>query len=244
MPMSRTPALSLALIAALFSFAIVGGAIVVSGCGKRAASGPAATAGETSAADQTMIAAAATPASTARPAAPLPKPIDPMVVLHTSQGDITLQLFHQKAPRTVENFLRGYAERGYYDQTIFHHAEPGVMLIAGGYTAELARKESRSPIYNESRNGLSNRRGTVAMIRDPASPHSATSEFFINLADNPDFDFKTGDEEELPGYCVFGEVVAGMEVVEQIAKMPTASQGEFSKIPSPSVSIAKVERLQ
>jgi len=167
-----------------------------------------------------------------------------MVVLHTTQGDITVQLFPEKAPRTVENFLRGYADRGFYDQTIFHHVEPGLMLIAGGYTAELERKPPRAPIYNESRNGLSNRRGTVAMIRDPDAPHSATSEFFVNLADNPDFDFKPTDEDEVPGYCVFGEVVSGMDVVDRIAKLPTAAQGDFTKVPSPPVAITAIKRLQ
>src|SRR5438105_3794707 len=136
------------------------------------------------------------------------QPVDPIIVLHTTQGDITLKLFVEKAPRTVENFLRGYAERGFYDQTIFHHVERGRMLIAGGYTPELAKKPTRAPIYNESRNGLSNRRGTVAMIREPESPHSATSEFFVNLTDNPEFDCKTSDEDDVPGYCVFGEIVA------------------------------------
>src|SRR6478752_522919 len=169
-----------------------------------------------------------------------PQSVDPIVVLHTTQGDITIKLFAEKAPRTVENFLRGYAERGFYDQTIFHHAERGRMLIAGGYTSELAKKPTRAPIYNESQNGLSNRRATVAMIREPESPHSATSEFFVNLTDNPEFDFKTSEDDDVPGYCVFGEIVAGMDVVDRIAQLPTASRGEFPKLPSPAVSIVSV----
>jgi len=167
-----------------------------------------------------------------------------MVVLHTTAGDITLQLFQERAPRTVENFLRGYAERGFYDQTIFHHVEPETMIIGGGYTAELQRKPTRAPIYNESRNGLSNRRGTVAMIREPDAPHSATSEFFFNLADNADLDFRTSDEQDLPGYCVFGEVVGGMDVVQRIAGLPTESRGDFTKMPSPAVVINSIERLR
>jgi peptidyl-prolyl cis-trans isomerase A (cyclophilin A) len=165
-------------------------------------------------------------------------------VLHTTLGDITLQLFAEKAPRTVENFLTNYAQRGFYDQTIFHHHEPGVMLIAGGYTTDLERKPARSPIYNESRNGVSNRRGTIAMIRDPETPHSATSEFFFNLADNESFDFKKADEEDLPGYCVFGEVKQGMDVVDRIAQLSTVAKGDFTKVPSPAVSIVSVQRLQ
>src|SRR5205814_2356542 len=118
------------------------------------------------------------------------------------------------------------------------------MLIAGGYTADLQRKPARAPIYNESRNGLSNRRGAIAMIRDADSPHTATSEFFVNLSDNPDFDFKANEESDVPGYCVFGEVVQGMETIDRIAALPTASLGDFAKVPSPPVTIARVERLQ
>jgi len=219
--------------------------IACPGCGKKTAESPMAS-GETIAATKSQVAANAvvTPISATRPAPQRPKPVDPMVVLHTSLGDITLQLFAEKAPRTVENFLTNYAQRGFYDQTIFHHHEPGVMLIAGGYTAEFERKPARSPIYNESRNGISNRRGTIAMIRDPETPHSATSEFFFNLADNEDLDFKKSDDEDLPGYCVFGEVKQGMDVVDRIAQLSTVAKGDFTKVPSPAVSIVSVQRLQ
>src|SRR2546421_11302408 len=144
------------------------------GCNKSSPLQPASP----STAQISPTAAGSPPAATRRDDSS--QPVDPTVVLHTTLGDITLKLFAEKAPRTVENFLRGYAERGFYDQTIFHHVERGRMLIAGGYTPELAKKPTRAPIYNESRNGLSNRRGTVAMIREPESPHSATSEFFVN----------------------------------------------------------------
>ena len=224
-----------------FIATILAALCVVWGCGKGTTAKVAADSSETTASTGEVAATTGTPT----PSAPsLPKPIDPMVVLHTSQGDVTLKLFPENAPRTVENFLRGYAERGFYEQTIFHHVEPGQMIIAGGYTADLQRKPTRAPIYNESRNGLLNRRGTVAMIRDPEAPHSATSEFFINLADNPDFDFKASDDDDMPGYCVFGEVVSGMDVIDQIAQLPTASLGEFAKVPSPPVTIGGVERLQ
>jgi cyclophilin family peptidyl-prolyl cis-trans isomerase len=173
------------------------------------------------------------------PAAP-----DPTVVLHTTEGDIKLRLYAQKSPRTVANFLENYANRGFYNQTIFHHVEPGVMLIGGGYTAELEPKPTRTPIFNESRNGLSNRRGTVAMIREPDAPHTATSQFFINLADNPQLDYSEGESEETLGYCVFGEVIEGMDIVERVAKKPTASQADFARIPSPPVAITGVERLR
>ena len=182
-----------------------------------------------------------TPASVVRPPAPAP---DPVVVLQTTAGEIHVRLFADKAPQTVDNFLRNYAQRGFYDQTIFHHVEPGVMLLAGGYTADLEAKPTRTPIFNESRNGLSNRRGTLAMICDPQSPHSATSQFFINLRDNPDLDFRSEDGEDVLGYCVFGEVIAGMEVVDQIAGRATESRGDFPRIPSPPVAIVGVRQVR
>lgn len=171
-------------------------------------------------------------------------PSDPIVVLHTTAGDIKIQLFAQQAPQTVENFVSQYVARGFYEQTIFHHVEPGQMVIGGGYDRAMAPKAPRTPIFNESRNGLSNRRGTIAMIRDPESPHSATSQFFINLKDNPELDFKAGDEEDALGYCVFGEVIEGLQVVEKIGKLPTESIGEFASVPSPVVSIDTVQRLR
>jgi peptidyl-prolyl cis-trans isomerase A (cyclophilin A) len=144
----------------------------------------------------------------------------------------------------VHNFLSSYAGRGFYDQTIFHHVEPGSMLLGGGYTAELDAKPTRTAIYNESRNGLTNRRGTLAMIRDSNSPHSATSQFFINLGDNPHLDSQDPSSDEGLGYCVFGEVVEGMEVVDRIAQLPTETQGDFARVPSPAVAIQSIERLR
>jgi peptidyl-prolyl cis-trans isomerase A (cyclophilin A) len=214
------------------------------GCGKSQAASSATAAGEASAPTTAATTAAITPASTPRAAAPPAKPVDPLVVLHTTAGDITLRLLAEKAPRTVENFLRNYAERGFYEQTIFHHVEPGVMLIGGGYTADLQPKPTRAAIYNESNSGLSNRRGTIAMVHDPDSPHSATSQFFFNLADNPDLDFKRDDTDDVPGYAVFGEVVTGMDVVDRIAQLTTASQGDFTSVPSPIVLTRSVDRTQ
>jgi cyclophilin family peptidyl-prolyl cis-trans isomerase len=219
-------------------FALLLGTCAFTACGKKAgAPSKPEAAGNSGTPAATSSAVTPTSAGAAKPA-------DPLVVLHTTAGDITLQLFQEKSPRTVENFLRGYAERGYYNQTIFHHVEPGVMVIAGGYTADLERKATRAPIYNESRNGLSNRRGTVAMIRDADGPHSATSEFFFNLADNPDLDFRSAADEDVPGYCVFGEVVAGMDVVERIAHLPTKQDGDFERVPSPPVTIQSTTRLR
>jgi cyclophilin family peptidyl-prolyl cis-trans isomerase len=187
-------------------------------------------------------------AETSKPAIVLPpaaaKPADPIVVLHTTVGDIKIRLFKEKAPQTVSNFLHNYVARGFYAETIVHHVEPGVMLIAGGYGSDLAAKETRTPIYNESRGGLSNRRGTVAMIHDASSPHSGTSQFFINLADNPDFDAQESDAGDEYGYCVFGEVIEGMDVVDRIAASQTTASGEFASVPSPPVMVSSAVQLR
>ena len=202
-----------------------------------AAAGPAASQPPESSRAATEV----TPASVVRPPAPA---VDPVVTFQTTAGEFQVRLFAAQAPQTVDNFLRNYVQRGFYDQTIFHHVEPGVMLLAGGYTAELEAKPTRAPIFNESRNGLYNRRGTLAMICDPQAPHSATSQFFINLRDNPDLDFRPEEGGDVLGYCVFGEVIAGMEVVEQIASRPTEAKGEFPRIPSPPVAILSVRQVR
>ncbi|MCI0358395.1 MAG: peptidylprolyl isomerase [Planctomycetaceae bacterium] len=201
----------------------------------------------------------------AKPKPTPPKPVDPVIVLHTSAGDIQLQLFREKAPQSVDNFLHNYAQRQFYDGTIFHHVEGSSMIIGGGYTNDLTAKETRSPIYNESQNGLKNVRGAVAMIRDPAKAHSATSQFFINVADNPALDcqgdpdrlnYSPSDDEQAEspeaalnreqawGYCVFGEVTAGMEIVDRIAQAPTAADGDFARLPVQPITINSVERIR
>jgi peptidyl-prolyl cis-trans isomerase B (cyclophilin B) len=235
------------LVLLISALAILAAACWLAGCGSAPVTEPAAessspaghqpraaTAGDTSTSLEQ-----ATQSKAARP--PLE---DPVVVLHTSAGDIKIKLFAEKAPWTVDNFLTNYAERKFYEETIFHHAESGSLLIAGGYDANLEPKPTRTPIYNESRNGLSNTRGTVAMICDPEAPHSATSQFFINLTDNAAFDSKKSDDENGFGYCVFGQVIEGLDVVEKIASQPTMSQGDFAQVPTPTVAIRAVERLR
>jgi len=227
------------LVLALVTFAV---ACWLTGCG---ASGSAPSTSTSAAAAAPSPQANSSTAAVPAKSTPAPlKPADPIVVLHTTEGDIQLQLFAEQAPQTVNNFLSNYAQQGFYDGTIFHHVEAGSMLIAGGYSTSFEPKPSRTPIYNESRNGLSNHRGAVAMIREPDSPHSATSQFFINLSDNPALDFKAGEVEDVFGYCVFGEVISGLDVAERIAQLPTSAQGEFSKVPSPAVAIRSVERLR
>jgi len=215
----------------------------LSGCGSGSAP-PAASITAASASPESPAALpAVTPAAAIVPK-PAPKPIDPIVVIKTTAGEIQVQLFAEKSPQTVDNFLTNYVNSQFYNETIFHHVEPGSMLIGGGYTADMQPKPARTPIFNESRNGLSNRKGTIAMIRDADSPHSATTQFFINLADNPTLDYKTTETDEILGYCVFGEVVSGMDVVERIAQAPTAAQGDFQRVPTPTVAIQAIERVR
>jgi peptidyl-prolyl cis-trans isomerase A (cyclophilin A)/peptidyl-prolyl cis-trans isomerase B (cyclophilin B) len=145
---------------------------------------------------------------------------DPQVELKTSAGTIVVELFQEKAPRTVENFLQ-YARDGVYDGTIFHRVIPGFMIQGGGFTADFKQKPTRAPIRNEAENGLKNTTGTLAMART-SDPHSATAQFFINVADNGMLDFRFPTTEGY-GYTVFGKVVKGMDVVSRIVKVPTGS---------------------
>jgi len=214
------------------------------GCGSNSSKKTDAAAPSITAPLATAGSAVITPTSATIPQATEAGAPNPVVVVHSSLGDIKLELFADKAPRTVDNFLNGYAERGYYDQTIFHHVEPGQMLIAGGYSSELERKPPRAAIYNESRSTPSNRRGTIAMVREPEAPHSATADFFINLGDNAALDYQPGDEEDQLGYCVFGEVIEGMDVVERIASLDTTAKADFPKVPTPTPTILSIERLR
>ena len=161
------------------------------------------------------------PAETPAPA-PTPAPPSPRVLLVTSMGEITLELDAAAAPRTVENFL-AYARDGHYNGTVFHRVVPGLLVQAGGFTPDLQPKPAREPVPHEGGNGLSNRRGTIAAARDRGVVDSATTQFFINLADNPQFDGAAGDDPYTAGYAVFGRVVLGMEVIDRIAAVPTAT---------------------
>ena len=161
-----------------------------------------------------------------------------MVKMHTSMGTIVLQLNPEKAPDTVKNFLE-YAKEGFYDGTIFHRVIDNFMIQGGGMEPGIKEKPNRTPIQNEASNGLSNTRGTIAMARTP-NPHSATSQFFINVADNTFLDFKSPTADGY-GYCVFGEVVEGMDVVDAIKNVATTSQGMHQDVPKEDVLITKVE---
>jgi len=161
------------------------------------------------------------------------------LVMQTSKGDITLELDGDKAPQTVENFLR-YADEGFYDGTIFHRVIKGFMIQGGGFTADMKQKDTHDPVKNEAKNGLKNARGTVAMART-SDPHSATAQFFINHKDNDFLDYPGQDGW---GYTVFGKVTGGMEVVDAIATVPTGTQGRFRDVPTETVTILSVKRAQ
>jgi cyclophilin family peptidyl-prolyl cis-trans isomerase len=164
----------------------------------------------------------------------------PIVQIDTSAGTITLQLDGIQAPGTVRNFLN-YANEGFYDNTLVHFVEPGKMIVAGGYAADRSRKSNaRTPIRNEAHNGLKNRRGTIAMARDASLIDSATSQFFINLADAPQRDH-TGNQPTDYGYCVFGEVTEGLDVAEKISKSTTTNAGgDLAQLPEPAVEIKSI----
>jgi cyclophilin family peptidyl-prolyl cis-trans isomerase len=180
-------------------------------------------------------------AQTAKPDATPPAPAgpNPTVVLHTSQGDITLELYPDKSPKSVANFLR-YVHEGFYAGTVFHRVIPGYLVQGGLYTAELQPRRTHSPVPSEADNGLSNLRGTVAVARG-ADPNSGTSQFFFNLVDDRRLDY-VGNQSGLTwGYTVFGKVVKGMDVVDKIAALPTHAQGPFAAdVPTPLVVIESV----
>jgi cyclophilin family peptidyl-prolyl cis-trans isomerase len=168
---------------------------------------------------------------------------NPIVVLHTSAGDIQIELLMEQAPQTVGNFLDNYARQGAYENTIFHYVDPKGFILGGGYTEDLAKKPTRGGINNESSNGLSHERGTVAMSRDEKDPHSATCEFFINVVDNTGLNYQ-GPAADQRGYCVFGRVTQGMEVVDKIATAAVTAKDGFDFLPTEAVVIQSVEEVK
>lgn len=161
-----------------------------------------------------------------------------MVTLKTNFGDIKLELFEDKAPKTVENFI-SYVKEGFYDNTIFHRVIDGFMVQGGGFTEDMDQKKTNAPIENEANNGVANEKGTVAMARTN-DPHSATSQFFINVKDNDFLNF-TSESVNGWGYCAFAKVVEGMDVVEKIKDVRTGSHGFHQDVPVEPVIIEKAE---
>ncbi|MEC9004435.1 MAG: peptidylprolyl isomerase [Planctomycetota bacterium] len=180
-----------------------------------------------------------------------PENLFPEVLVQTSLGDLRIRLNAEKAPRTVSNFLANYVDRQFYDQTIIHYVDAGFMIAGGGYQVDYQSKVARTAIRHEGDNGLKNVRGTIAMVRHAEYIHSAKSEVFINLADNPSLDYQEKEDAEAEsrdpasyGYCVFGEIVEGMEVLDRIGGTPVVDKADFPRTPSTPVIIKKIERLR
>jgi peptidyl-prolyl cis-trans isomerase A (cyclophilin A) len=218
--MLRRALLILALVLPAFAFAQTGTAPA-----KPAAKAPAKT--------------APAKAKTAEPAVSEADKTASKVLIKTNLGDMTVELYPDKAPKSVENFL-AYVNGKFYDGTIFHRVIDNFMIQGGGFTPELRQKATRPAIANEAKNGLSNTRGTLAMART-GDPNSATAQFFINVVDNPRLDFTSEANGSTWGYCVFGKVISGLDVVDKIKAVPTGAQGPFkSDVPTTPVVIEKI----
>ena len=206
---------------------------VIAGCGSGASKSPVAAG----------TSAASSAGAASRPGPTKEELENPVVRIETTAGAITVRLDGIRAPGTVRNFLN-YANDKFYDNMLIHFVDPGTMIVAGGYAADRTPKPGRTPIRNEAHNGLKNTRGTIAMTRDQGLIDSATSQFFINLADAPQRDH-AGDNADQYGYCVFGEVTEGLEVAEKISQSRTANQGgDLAQTPEPPVVIKSVRLVR
>lgn len=219
--------------------------IVSGGCGSKSDDGPeSATAAINGSETQEKkdLAPAGGDARGGKPA-PSADALHPVVVLDTSLGEIKIVLDKERAPQTVDNFL-AYVAGGFYDQTIFHQVFKGYVLVGGGYTADLKEKTTHTPVYNEARKAGKNRRGTIAMVRKPDVIDSATSQFLINVADNPNLDFVDQTPANY-GFCVFGTVSdESLAVIDKIAAVAVTDKRDFEKIPVESVVIKSVRRIK
>ena len=163
-----------------------------------------------------------------------------LVEFQTSQGNFTVELYPEKAPKTVANFVQ-YVKDGFYDNTIFHRVISRFMIQGGGFERDLSEKNTRAPIVNESNNGLLNELGTIAMART-ADPDSATAQFFVNLGDNQFLNY-TGPNPESVGYCVFGKVASGLEIVQKIGLSATGNMGRHSDVPVKPITIKSAKLI-
>jgi len=162
-----------------------------------------------------------------------------MITIKTSMGEIKAELYEDKAPETVKNFLR-YIDSKHFDGTIFHRVIPGFMIQGGGFTYDFKQKPTKAPVINEASNGLKNLRGTLAMART-SDINSATAQFFINLVDNGFLDHKAKTPQGF-GYCVFGKVTDGLDIVDRIAAVDTGTRGHHENVPTDNVMIHSIER--
>jgi cyclophilin family peptidyl-prolyl cis-trans isomerase len=171
---------------------------------------------------------------------PLVYAANPIIEFETNQGNFKIELYPDKAPKTVSNFLY-YVDKGFYKETIFHRVISNFMIQGGGFTREMSEKKTQAPIANESNNGLVNNTGTVAMARTN-DPNSATAQFFINLIDNNFLNY-TSPEPSSIGYCVFGKIIEGMNVVHKIGQLPTGNSRGFSDVPIRPVIILNTKHI-
>ncbi|OIQ99370.1 peptidyl-prolyl cis-trans isomerase B [mine drainage metagenome] len=165
---------------------------------------------------------------------------NPLLVIETNHGNIVVELYPEKAPKTVANFMQ-YVNSGFYKDTIFHRVINRFMIQGGGFTADMTEKKTRAPVINEAGNGLLNEVGTLAMART-SDPDSATAQFFINLENNQFLNYQS-PAPELIGYCVFGRVLKGMDVVRDIAATPTGFSGQFSDVPKSPIVINQIKPM-
>jgi cyclophilin family peptidyl-prolyl cis-trans isomerase len=164
----------------------------------------------------------------------------PSVIFETSQGNFTVELYPEKAQKTVANFLQ-YVKDGFYENTIFHRVMNNFMIQGGGFERNMTEKNTRAPVVNESNNGLLNEPGTIAMART-MDPDSATAQFFVNLVDNQFLNYTSPDPEQI-GYCVFGKVTSGFEVIQRIGVTPTTNLGRNENVPTRPITIKSVKLL-
>jgi len=233
----------------LVAWLAVGGALLAAGCNRgsdNTSEAPAASIAGTG----SELGKNPSPPRTPREANPGVRdtgPSHPIVEIKTTLGTITVELYPENAPFTADNFCK-YARDGFYDGTIFHSVVKDYVIIGGGYTPERQAKPARTPVDNEAaKNPLKNVRGTIAMVRKPNAPHSATSQFFINVADNPHLDYR-GPSDEQYGYCVFGKVVSGQAIIDRIAGVSThdekGTDKDFDRIPDKDVVIESIRQIQ
>ncbi len=163
---------------------------------------------------------------------------NPQVIFETNRGDFIVELYPEKAPKTVANFMK-YVDSGFYKDTIFHRVINRFMIQGGGFSADMSEKQTLAPIVNEAANGLLNEPGTIAMART-SDPNSATAQFFINLENNVPLNFQ-GSDPDLIGYCVFGRVLKGMDVVREIGATPTKNLGPYSDVPKSTILIHQIK---
>lgn len=182
-----------------------------------------------------------TVATSESPAAPKPA-LPPRYKIHTTLGDLTIELDVKNAPLTCDNFMM-YVARGHYDNTLFHQVERGFIALGGGYDTKMQERPTDASIRNEAHNGLKNTRGTIAMAREFEVVDGAHSQFFFNLADNPALDHRSSDAEGY-GYCVFGKLVGGMDILDQLGMVAVADTDQFVKKPVEPVVIESVTRVQ